>query len=215
MGLEAESKMRVASLESVLAVATLVSAIVIVLWGIKIFHGVWTGRNSRRNKKPFKSKRFASVASLPRRRKPCRSVWRRSVRQPLGASDDWQRHLSGVGSLSSSCRFAGVSVPSRSQAAWQVWRFFKSVAEKIHGGATKTKTAENHWRRIETRFKVEASHHQWVLSLVSGPAPNGAGRKNIWCKALMHFGFYLMIAALVLMGLEVVYALYQLASFVL
>jgi len=31
----------------------------------------------------------------------------------------------------------------------------------------------------------------------------------------MHFGFYLMIAALVIMGVEVVYALYQLASFFL
>ena len=31
----------------------------------------------------------------------------------------------------------------------------------------------------------------------------------------MHFGFYMMIAALVLMGVEVGYALYQLASFVL
>ena len=31
----------------------------------------------------------------------------------------------------------------------------------------------------------------------------------------MHFGFYMMVAALVLMGLEVIYALYQLASFVL
>jgi hypothetical protein len=37
-GWEAESKMRVASLESILAVATLVSAIVVVLWGIKIFY---------------------------------------------------------------------------------------------------------------------------------------------------------------------------------
>jgi hypothetical protein len=32
--------MRVASLESVLAVATLVSAIVVVLWEIKIFFGM-------------------------------------------------------------------------------------------------------------------------------------------------------------------------------
>jgi hypothetical protein len=32
--------MKVASLESVLALATLVSAIVVVLWGIKIFCGV-------------------------------------------------------------------------------------------------------------------------------------------------------------------------------
>jgi len=39
-GWEAESKMRVASLESILAVATLVSAIVVVLWGIKIFYSV-------------------------------------------------------------------------------------------------------------------------------------------------------------------------------
>jgi hypothetical protein len=31
--------MRVASLESVLAVATLVSTIVVVLWGMKIFYG--------------------------------------------------------------------------------------------------------------------------------------------------------------------------------
>lgn len=31
----------------------------------------------------------------------------------------------------------------------------------------------------------------------------------------MHFGFYMMVAALVLMGLEVIYALYQLANFVL
>lgn len=31
--------MRVASFENVLAVATLVSAIVVVLWAIKIFHG--------------------------------------------------------------------------------------------------------------------------------------------------------------------------------
>jgi hypothetical protein len=31
----------------------------------------------------------------------------------------------------------------------------------------------------------------------------------------MHFGFYMMVAALVLMGFEVIYALYQLASFVL
>jgi hypothetical protein len=31
----------------------------------------------------------------------------------------------------------------------------------------------------------------------------------------MHFGFYLMIAALALMGVEVAYALYKLASLVL
>jgi len=33
--------MRVASLENLLVLATLVSAIVVVLWGIKIYCGVW------------------------------------------------------------------------------------------------------------------------------------------------------------------------------
>jgi hypothetical protein len=37
--------------------------------------------------------------------------------------------------------------------------------------------------------------------------------KGIGFKSGMHFGYYLMIAALVLMGLEVLYALYQLATF--
>jgi hypothetical protein len=32
--------MRVASLESVLTAATLVSAIVVVLWGLKVFYGM-------------------------------------------------------------------------------------------------------------------------------------------------------------------------------
>jgi hypothetical protein len=43
----------------------------------------------------------------------------------------------------------------------------------------------------------------------------GAAAAHISLKAPMHFGVYLMIAALVLMGVEVGYALYQLASFVL
>jgi hypothetical protein len=34
-------------------------------------------------------------------------------------------------------------------------------------------------------------------------------------KSFMHFSFYLMIAALVLVGFEVAYALYQLTLFVL
>jgi len=42
--------MRVASLESVLAVATLVSAAVVVLWGLRILYGAWTSRSLRRFK---------------------------------------------------------------------------------------------------------------------------------------------------------------------
>jgi len=37
----------------------------------------------------------------------------------------------------------------------------------------------------------------------------------ILVKSLMHFGSYLMIAALVLTGLQVLYTLYQLATFML
>jgi hypothetical protein len=42
-----------------------------------------------------------------------------------------------------------------------------------------------------------------------------ARQEAFGCKLFMHFGFYLMIAALVLMGLEAIYSLYQLATFVL
>jgi cytochrome b561 len=40
-------------------------------------------------------------------------------------------------------------------------------------------------------------------------------QESYWAKTAMHFGFYLMIAALVLMGVEALYALYQLANFFL
>jgi hypothetical protein len=40
-------------------------------------------------------------------------------------------------------------------------------------------------------------------------------RRHIGFQALMHFSPYLMIAALVLIGLELAYAFYQLATFVL
>jgi hypothetical protein len=39
--------------------------------------------------------------------------------------------------------------------------------------------------------------------------------QSIWFRALMRFGLYLMIAAFILMGAEVAYALYQLATLVL
>ena len=53
-----------------------------------------------------------------------------------------------------------------------------------------------------------------VSSLVYGLARDPHGpRKALVSKSGMHFGYYLMIAALVLMGLEVLYALYQLATF--
>jgi hypothetical protein len=47
------------------------------------------------------------------------------------------------------------------------------------------------------------------LGIPSGP------RAAFGFKSFMHFSYYLMIAALTLIGFEVIYALYQLASFVL
>jgi hypothetical protein len=40
-------------------------------------------------------------------------------------------------------------------------------------------------------------------------------QQSVWFKALMRFGIYLMIAAFIIMGAEVAYALYQLANLVL
>jgi hypothetical protein len=52
--------MRVASLESVLAVATLVSATVVVLWGLKILYGMWTGRTLASRLQPPSRLRLSS-----------------------------------------------------------------------------------------------------------------------------------------------------------
>ena len=48
--------MRVASLESAVAAVTLITAIVVVLWEIKIFYGLGTGRMpwSSTTKHPFR-----------------------------------------------------------------------------------------------------------------------------------------------------------------
>jgi hypothetical protein len=43
----------------------------------------------------------------------------------------------------------------------------------------------------------------------------GPSRRDFRFQGLMHFSAYLVIAALVLMGLQLAYAFYQLASFVL
>jgi len=57
--------------------------------------------------------------------------------------------------------------------------------------------------RIEFGLRLGANPHG-PRKLFSDP---------IGFKSCMHFGYYLMIAALVLMGLEVLYALYHLATF--
>ena len=58
------------------------------------------------------------------------------------------------------------------------------------------------------------SRHAVILVGVRG-AKSAQAAKVFGFKSLMHFSFYLMIAALVLVGFEVAYALYQLTLFVL
>jgi hypothetical protein len=40
-------------------------------------------------------------------------------------------------------------------------------------------------------------------------------KESIWFKTIMRFGLYLMIVALLVMGAEVAYSLYQLAGLIL
>ncbi len=53
------------------------------------------------------------------------------------------------------------------------------------------------------------------MNLVGDLARDRRTAKIFGFKSFMHFSFYLMIAALVLVGFEVAYALYQLTMFVL
>jgi hypothetical protein len=51
--------------------------------------------------------------------------------------------------------------------------------------------------------------------LVHDPGAIRARHETIDCKSSMHFRIFLLIAALFLIGLEAIYQLYQLATFVL
>ena len=59
------------------------------------------------------------------------------------------------------------------------------------------------------------SPHPCVLKSVHGHALAREPQQSVWFKALMRFGLYLMVAAFVIMGAEVAYALCQLAGLVL
>ena len=59
----------------------------------------------------------------------------------------------------------------------------------------------------------EFADQRRVSSVVRGFA--GHGSKGFRFQAPMHFSAYLMIAAMVLMGLQLAYAFYQLAGFFL
>jgi hypothetical protein len=61
---------------------------------------------------------------------------------------------------------------------------------------------------------LEARPFRRLSGLVSRSGAISRGPQQVLVlNPSMHFGYYLMIAALVLMGLEVLYALYQLSTF--
>lgn len=61
----------------------------------------------------------------------------------------------------------------------------------------------------------ERTYHPVSIEFVFGQSRRVGRTSSFWFKTFMHFSFYLMIAALVLLGVEVAYALYQLANFFL
>jgi hypothetical protein len=128
--------MRVASLESVLTAATLVSAIVVVLWGMKIFYGTWASRN-----------------------------WRRT--ETSGQEEVRDKSITSA------------------------------AAEAFFSNCPKSSS--------------DTSCADGCLSF----AQNSSVQEGNWFQAFMHFSGYLMIAALVLMGLELAYTFYQLATIIL
>jgi hypothetical protein len=65
-----------------------------------------------------------------------------------------------------------------------------------------------------TQGSPEACRFRCVSGLVHGLGVVAHGPQQVLVLTpSMHFGYYLMIAALVLIGLEVLYRLYQLATF--
>lgn len=93
--------------------------------------------------------------------------------------------------------------------------FGSSVAEKTQSPALKSSalkvvdddsnTAQNTGSPSPMRIEIDSRPH----ALARQP------QQSVWFKALMRFGLYLMIAAFVIMGAEVAYALYQLMGLVL
>ena len=95
------------------------------------------------------------------------------------------------------------------------------VAKKIHVVTTSTPSGRKSLTSNRTQLKTIASTTSPTrIEFAVRPADARVATARhidfkVLPKAPMHFGFYLMIAALLLMGVEVGYALYQLATFVL
>jgi hypothetical protein len=99
-----------------------------------------------------------------------------------------------------------------SRAGWR--RTETSVQEEARDKGSISAAAEAFSFSIADPSFAGAFAFRRVQDLVDGYAAAWAWTaRGIGFEFGMHVGYYLMIAALVLMGLEVLYALYQLATF--
>jgi hypothetical protein len=99
-----------------------------------------------------------------------------------------------------------------SRASWR--RAETSVQEEARDNGITSAAAEAFsFFELPTHRSLEISSFRRVPGLIYGVPHSGQAAKGIGFNSGMHVGYYLMIAALVLMGLEVLYALYQLATF--
>src|SRR5262249_45992166 len=97
---------------------------------------------------------------------------------------------------------------------------FKKFAERCRNDSTRS-LRSTRWLKVidadsRARLRTGQSHHLMSIEIRSRPCvATREPTESFSFKALMRFGFFLMIAAFVLMGAEVAYALYQLAYLML
>jgi hypothetical protein len=99
--------------------------------------------------------------------------------------------------------------------------FLRRVNKQVTGVEQETSAQEGVRDKGSTSAAAEAFFFEMPAQLVRRRSATG----GIWSfathiqekifQALMHFSFYLMIAALILLGLQLAYAFYQLAVFIL
>jgi hypothetical protein len=117
----------------------------------------------------------------------------------------------------SGSRTAAHQTPHQSRCAHLAQRrsFSKTVAEKSHVGARDTRCRRKSLTTSSTQIKTAWHHHVYLSSVRGLLQQCEARKKSRLVQGLMHLSFYLMIAALVILGAEVAYALYQLVNLTL
>jgi hypothetical protein len=98
------------------------------------------------------------------------------------------------------------------------WSSSSLPASRCRNDSSRRIEKTAHWKSLTTcptqlRRKIVIIHEYWTRFAAPRNHSRAATKLLVW--ALMRFGLYLMIAAFIIMGAEVAYALYQLATLVL